>query len=79
MQNQYEEGINLTEKPLMKEHVIHSSHETFSSYSFPSSFSEDFSNFELYPLPPPPSLEKFYSTNLNEAELLRIPCEEDRN
>jgi hypothetical protein len=63
---------NLIEK-LSLELIGLSSNETFTSYSFPSSLSDDFSNFELFPLPPPPSLEKFYSSNLNEAEIFRIP------
>ena len=58
---------------LSQELITPSSNETFTSYSFPSSLSDDLSNFELFPLPPPPSLDKFYSSNLNEAEIFRIP------
>jgi hypothetical protein len=40
--------------------------------------SDDFSNFEHFPLPPPPSLEKFYSSNMNEVEIFIIPDSEDK-
>jgi hypothetical protein len=66
-----QQDFNLIEK-LSQELITPSSIETFTSYSFPSSLSDDLSNFELFPLPSPPSLEKFYSSNLNEAEIFRI-------
>lgn len=72
-----QEDFNLIEK-LSQELFTPSSNETFTSYSFPSTLSDDFSNFELFPLPPPPSLEKFYSSNLNEAEIFRIPDSDDK-
>jgi hypothetical protein len=59
-----QQGFNLFEK-LTLEFINPSSNQTFTSYSFPSSLSDDFLNFELFPQPPPPSLEKFYSSNLN--------------
>ena len=71
-----EQDFNLIEKPSLEQ--VFSANETFTSYSFPSSLSDDFVNFELFPLLPPPSLEKFYSSNLNEAEIFRIPDLEDK-
>ena len=67
-----QKDFNFIEK-LSQELITPSSNETFTSYSFPSSLSDDLSNFELFPLHPPPSIEKFYSSNLNEAEIFRIP------
>lgn len=59
-----DQDLNLIEKP-SNEMETHSSNETFTSYSFPSILSDDFSSFEKLPIPPPPTLEKFFSSSLN--------------